>query len=76
MVKNAQAEEAWKTDDGTAVPAAANGKIQFEEDYRFMMLRWWTLYDSMYYSDYVASKLFTWHHNGLLATNDHLFLVA
>lgn len=64
MLRNAQAEEVWKTDDGTAVPAAANGKIQFEEDYRFMMLRWWTLYDSMYYSDYVASKLFTWHHNG------------
>lgn len=65
MIKNAQeAEEAWETEDGTAVPAAANGKIQFEEDYRFMMLRCWTLYDSMYYSDYVASKLFTWHHNG------------
>ena len=64
MLRNAQAEEAWKTDDGTAVPAAANGIIQFEEDYRFVMLRWWTLYDSMYYSDYVVSKLFTWHHNG------------
>ena len=71
MIKNAQeAEEAWETEDGTAVPAAANGKIQFEEDYRFMMLRCWTLYDSMYYSDYVASKLFTWHHNGLQSTRE------
>ena len=28
--------------------------------FRFMLLRHWSLYESMYYSNYVASKLGTW----------------
>lgn len=38
-------------------PAYDSGKITFEEEYRFMLYRHWSLYDSMYYSDYIASKL-------------------
>lgn len=38
-------------------PAYDHGKITFEEEYRFMCYRHWSLYDAMYYSDYVASKL-------------------
>uniref|UniRef100_K3X452 CDC45-like protein n=1 Tax=Globisporangium ultimum (strain ATCC 200006 / CBS 805.95 / DAOM BR144) TaxID=431595 RepID=K3X452_GLOUD len=38
-------------------PAYDHGKISFEEEFRFMCYRHWSLYDAMYYSDYVASKL-------------------
>nr|CCA16133.1 cell division control protein 45 putative [Albugo laibachii Nc14]CCA25094.1 cell division control protein 45 putative [Albugo laibachii Nc14] len=38
-------------------PAYRHEKITFEEEYRFMLYRHWSLYDSMYYSDYIASKL-------------------
>ncbi|KAL0592480.1 hypothetical protein ABG067_000044 [Albugo candida] len=38
-------------------PAYEHEKITFEEEYRFMLYRHWSLYDSMYYSDYIASKL-------------------
>ncbi|DBA01874.1 TPA: hypothetical protein N0F65_006022 [Lagenidium giganteum] len=41
-------------------PAYDHGKIEFEEEYRFMLYRHWSLYESMYYSDYVASKLGLW----------------
>lgn len=32
--------------------------------FRFMLLRHWSLYESMYYSNYVASKLGTWRAKG------------
>jgi hypothetical protein len=31
------------------------GTIMVEIEYRFMLLRFWNLYDSVYYSNYVAS---------------------
>lgn len=34
--------------------------ISFERDFRFMLLQHWTLHDSMFYSNYVASKLGLW----------------
>ena len=36
------------------------GRISHEVDYRFMLLRNWSLYDAMYYSDYVGSQLRIW----------------
>ncbi|GAB9473726.1 hypothetical protein Gpo141_00010873 [Globisporangium polare] len=45
-------------DDGHVLnPAYEHGKITFEEEFRFMCYRHWSLYEAMYYSDYVASKL-------------------
>jgi cell division control protein 45 len=45
-------------DDQTiANPAYEHGRISFEEEYRFMCYRHWSLYEAMYYSDYVAAKL-------------------
>ncbi|CAI5710748.1 unnamed protein product [Peronospora destructor] len=38
-----------------------DGKTIFEEEYRFMCYRHWSLYEAMYYSDYVASKLGLYH---------------
>ncbi|KAG6969890.1 hypothetical protein JG687_00002942 [Phytophthora cactorum] len=42
-------------------PGYDDGKISFEEEYRFMCYRHWSLYEAMYYSDYVASKLGLYH---------------
>ncbi|TYZ65771.1 hypothetical protein PybrP1_009972 [[Pythium] brassicae (nom. inval.)] len=45
-------------DDGLVLnPAYEHGKITFEEEFRFMCYRHWSLYEAMYYSDYVSSKL-------------------
>ncbi|KAJ0392763.1 hypothetical protein P43SY_007474 [Pythium insidiosum] len=43
--------------DEVVNPAYDHGRITFEEEYRFMCYRHWSLYEAMYYSDYVASKL-------------------
>ncbi|ETV99506.1 hypothetical protein H310_08180 [Aphanomyces invadans] len=50
--------------DGTILPTVQNGAIAFEEEYRFMLYRHWSLYESMYYSNYVAAKLKTWQAAG------------
>lgn len=42
-------------------PGYEDGKITFEDEYRFMCYRHWSLYEAMYYSDYVASKLGLYH---------------
>ena len=47
-----------------SVPSAEEGRIVFEEEYRFMLHRHWSLYDAMYYSNYVASRLGIWKENG------------
>ncbi|RLN98861.1 hypothetical protein BBJ28_00008028 [Nothophytophthora sp. Chile5] len=43
--------------DADRHPGYDHGKIGFEEEFRFMCYRHWSLYDAMYYSDYVAAKL-------------------
>lgn len=51
-------------DDGKGqvlnVTAAEDNRIVFEEEFRFMMYRHWSLLDSMTHSDYVAAKLEVW----------------
>ncbi|KAF4034272.1 CDC45-like protein [Phytophthora infestans] len=49
------------TGDEDRHPGYDDGKISFEEEYRFMCYRHWSLYEAMYYSDYVASKLGLYH---------------
>ncbi|ETO30290.1 hypothetical protein RFI_06830 [Reticulomyxa filosa] len=48
------------------------GHIQFSEEYRFMLLRFWNLFDSIFYSPYVAAKLGIWTEGGK-ATLKYLF---
>ncbi|KAG7390279.1 DNA replication initiation factor cdc45 [Phytophthora pseudosyringae] len=48
-------------DDEDRHPGYDDGKISFEEEYRFMCYRHWSLYEAMYYSDYVSSKLGLYH---------------
>ncbi len=38
--------------------------LTFVRSYRFMLYRHWNLYDSMYYSRYVATNLGIWKQNG------------
>jgi cell division control protein 45 len=42
----------------------AIGTISNENDFRFMLLRHWNLYESMYYSNYVAAKFGVWWETG------------
>ena len=38
--------------------------IQFSTEFRFTLMRFWTLYDSMYYSRYVATRMGVWKQRG------------
>ncbi|KAJ3681006.1 hypothetical protein LUZ60_015495 [Juncus effusus] len=51
--------------DGTKIRAPENSKISYEDEPRLMLLRQWSLFDSMLYSSYSATKLRTWSDNGL-----------
>ena len=42
-------------DDKTEVMTSEAGRIIFEKEFRFMLLRHWSLYEAMFYSNYVAS---------------------
>ncbi|KAI9320750.1 CDC45 family [Dichotomocladium elegans] len=55
-------------EDGTA--RTGESSIQTEEEYRFMLFRHWSLYDSMYHSGYVASKLSVWRDYGRRRLNN------
>ncbi|VVB01353.1 unnamed protein product [Arabis nemorensis] len=50
--------------DGTKVRAPICSRILYEEEPRLMLLREWTLFDSMICSSYIATKLKTWSDNG------------
>lgn len=58
------AKEFIEADDGTLVPVGEEGKLSAEKDFKFFMYRHWSLYDSMYYSPYVASRLVVWKQRG------------
>lgn len=49
-------------DNGRRPPQA--GQIQLHTEYRFMLVRHWNLYDSMYNSKYVATRLGIWRDGG------------
>ena len=44
---------------------APPGTVTYERDeLRFMLHRHWSLFDAMYYSNYVAARLSVWKHDG------------
>ncbi|KAG0002365.1 hypothetical protein BGZ80_005990, partial [Entomortierella chlamydospora] len=49
---------------GSASIVSDDGVIKCTEEYRFMMVRHWSLYESMYHSNYVASRLGIWREPG------------
>ncbi|KAG0046598.1 hypothetical protein BGZ83_008231 [Gryganskiella cystojenkinii] len=46
------------------ISAPEEGTIRCTDEFRFMMVRHWSLYDSMYHSNYVASRLGIWREPG------------
>ena len=50
--------------DGTLVPVAEKGNLYSDTDLRFMLLRHWSLYDAMFFSPFVASRLAVWKSHG------------
>ncbi|OZJ06275.1 hypothetical protein BZG36_00775 [Bifiguratus adelaidae] len=54
------------TNDESDIPSTSSNNIviRFEDEYRFMLFRHWSLYDSMFHSDYVVSKLGIWKERG------------
>lgn len=57
-------DEDGKASEDSLVSVAAHGNITFDYEYRFMLLRHWNLYASMYHSQYVASRLGIWKESG------------
>ncbi|XP_047087565.1 cell division control protein 45 homolog [Lolium rigidum] len=51
--------------DGTRIRAPETSRIAYQDEPRLMLLREWTLFDSMLCSSYVATRLKTWTDNGL-----------
>ena len=39
-------------------------RLMVEDEFRFVLLRHWTLYDAMFYSSYVACRLGVWRERG------------
>ena len=50
------------------------GSIFIEEDFRFMLLRHWNLYDAAYYSNYLASKFGIW--KVLIFTYIYIYIIG
>ena len=51
-------------DEGKVVRAFEDRRVQYSEEFRFSMLRHWSLYDAMTHSPYVATRLQTWREHG------------
>lgn len=53
-------------DDGdmTLVPGSETGQVEEASEYRFFLYRHWSLYDAMFHSPYIASKLRAWNQQG------------
>ncbi|KAI8394143.1 CDC45 family [Radiomyces spectabilis] len=55
--------------DGYSQPTSLH-TIQSDDEYRFVLFRHWSLYDSMFHSGYVASKLGVWREHGKRRLNN------
>mmetsp|Transcript_8095 Transcript_8095/g.23217 ORF Transcript_8095/g.23217 Transcript_8095/m.23217 type:complete len:595 (-) Transcript_8095:288-2072(-) len=52
----------WEEGGATRIPL--NRRISMVKDYRFTLMKHWTLYEAMLYSNYVATRLQTWREKG------------
>ncbi|CBJ26130.1 conserved unknown protein [Ectocarpus siliculosus] len=65
VAKNSKTSLETSSADGkTLVPVSEMGRITCDMEFRFMLHRHWSLYESMYFSNFVASKLNVWNSNG------------
>ncbi|KAJ6245778.1 cdc45-related protein [Anaeramoeba flamelloides] len=61
-----------RTKQSYSTTSNENDCIRKTEDYRFMLYRFWNLYESMYHSTYIASQLGVWCPEGLRNLNTFL----
>jgi len=47
-----------------AIRASGHAHVEISHEYRFMLYRHWTLYDSMWHSQYIATRLGIWKEQG------------
>ena len=52
------------------------GTIISQQEFQFMLLRHWNLYDSAYYSNYITTKLSTWKESGKRELNKFFTLLG
>lgn len=57
------------------VPGSENGYVEEASEYRFFLYRHWSLYDAMYHSPYVASKLGVWNPQGTVKLQVRVWLL-
>lgn len=50
---------------GVGVRSADDRSIKCEDEFRLMLLRHWTLWESMYHSTYVATRMGVWKEKGV-----------
>jgi len=55
-----RAMNAIHSTDGTQVGISENGRILCQTEFRFMLLRHWSLLDAMIHSNFVGTKLQVW----------------
>jgi len=53
-----------RVESSTIISHRRADHIQFSTEFRFNLMRFWTLYDSMYYSRYVATRMGVWRQSG------------
>lgn len=51
-------------DGGSSAPASRDGRIKYEPEFRFMLTRHWSLFNSMLHSRYMATRLGVWREKG------------
>lgn len=59
-----EAAVALAGDADNLVRSEADGSIRRDDEFRFMLYRHWNLYESMQFSQYVATRLGVWHEPG------------
>ena len=69
---NADAPNTRVLDEGRVVRAFEDRRVQYSEEFRFSMLRHWSLYDAMTHSPYVATRLQTWREQGRVSLHSLL----
>lgn len=47
-----------------AIPTSRDGRIKYEPEFRFMLTRHWSLFNSMLHSRYMATRLGVWREKG------------
>ena len=56
--------ERFQKDGAARSESAFDGHVAVEDELKFLLYRHWNLYDSMRYSQYLASRLASWKEQG------------